>query len=342
MFRSYHLKWCFILISILAGGTLVMRLGEVRVWSVGQVLGHIITITILILCCWFTHGFFRNYQLPVDNRVRTITSIVAGTLAALVITYCYDLYFPKELMPPRDIPEYGTLPDFLRRLVAGFFLSMICYIVFNIIFTNNVLQKTRLENEHLKQAHLRAQLISLQQQISPHFLFNSLSTLKNIATDADTKKFVVQLAHVYRYLLNYNEHHVTSLSEELSFTHSYIYILHQRFETALNVTIDVPEDYLDCRIPPLSIQLLLENAIKHNALSPEKPLNICISVNTNEELDVVNNCRPKKVAAESTGLGLQNIRDRFLLLFNRDIRINSTQETFTVSLPLITNERNHN
>ncbi|ACU60142.1 sensor histidine kinase [Chitinophaga pinensis] len=342
MFRSYHFKWCFILIGILAGSTFVIRLGEVRLWGIGQVLGHILSITFLIFSCWLVHAFFRNLKLPIHNRARIIISITTAMVIALGIIYYYDQYLPPGLVPPREAMTGDTFADFLRRLMAGFYLSMICYIVFNIVYTNNILQKTQLENEHLKQAHLHAQLISLQQQISPHFLFNSLSTLKNIAADTDTKKFVVQLAHVYRYLLNYNEHHVTSLSEELSFIHSYLYILHQRFETALDVNIEVPDRYLDCLIPPLSLQLLLENAIKHNVLSPEAPLHIHLSVNSKGELEVVNNCRPKKVTTESTGLGLQNIKDRYQLLFNKDIRVNDTQETFTVSLPLISNERNHN
>ena len=320
----------------------MMRLGEARSWGVGQVFGHILSLTFLILSCWFVHGFFRRQQLHLHNTTRIVISITTGTMVALAITYYYDLYLPPGMLPPRELVLGATFADFLRRLVAGFYLSMICYIVFNIIYANNILQKTQLENEHLKQAHLHAQLISLQQQISPHFLFNSLSTLKNIATDIDTKKFVVQLAHVYRYLLNYNEHHVTSLSEELSFLHSYLYILHQRFETALNVDIDVPDRYLGSLIPPLSLQLLLENAIKHNVLSPEAPLNIHLSVNSRGELEVINNCKPKKVTEDSTGMGLQNIKDRYQLLFNKDIRVNSTPETFTVSLPLISNERNHN
>lgn len=342
MFKSFHLKWCFILIGILVGGTIIGRLGEVRSWTVSQVSGHIASIAFLILCCWFIHGFFRNSGLPLHNKVRTVLSITTATLVAIAIIYYYDLYVSVRFLPPREIPNDGHFADFLRRFVAGFFVSMICYIVFNIIYTNNILQKTRLENEHLKQAHLRAQLISLQQQISPHFLFNSLSTLKNMAGEPDTKKFVVQLAHVYRYLLNYNEHHVTALSEELSFIHSYLYILHQRFEAALNVSIDVPDRYLSCLIPPLSLQLLVENAIKHNMLSPEAPLNIHLSVNNKSELEVVNTYRPKKVAEESTGLGLQNIKDRYQLLFNSEVKVSNTPETFTVSLPLISNERNHN
>ncbi|WP_248282169.1 sensor histidine kinase [Mucilaginibacter robiniae] len=206
------------------------------------------------------------------------------------------------------------------------------------IFTNEILQKTKLENEQFKQAHLRAQLISLQQQISPHFLFNSLSTLKTITHESDTKNFVVQLSHVYRYLLNFNNHQVTKLSEELKFIRSYLYILHQRFEGSLDITIEVPDNYHNCLIPPLSIQLLVENAIKHNIVSPDMPLGILIHVNDKQELIIENTLQPKKSPVESTGLGLQNINDRFRLLFNKEININKANGTFTVILPLISYE----
>jgi LytS/YehU family sensor histidine kinase len=200
------------------------------------------------------------------------------------------------------------------------------------------LQKTQLENEQFKQAHLRAQLIALQQQLSPHFLFNSLSTLKTIAHDSETKKFVLQLSHVYRYMLNINEKQVTSVSDELSFLNSYLYILNQRFESSLRVFIHIPNEFMEYLIPPLSLQLLVENAIKHNALSPEQPLEIRIEVSAGQEIVVTNNYRPKKVPVDSTGMGLQNINDRFKLLFNKPVEVNKTDKAFTVKIPLIVYE----
>jgi LytS/YehU family sensor histidine kinase len=229
----------------------------------------------------------------------------------------------------------------VRRLVGSFFVAMITYVVYSNIDTNDKLQLTRLENEQFKQAHLRAQLLSLQQQISPHFLFNSLSTLKTITRESDTKNFIVQLSHVYRYLLNFNEHQVTRLADELAFIRSYLYILHQRFESALHVHIEVPEAYNNHLIPPLSIQLLIENAIKHNAFSEDKPLQVTIFTNQNQELVVANNREPLKVPVDSTRLGLTNIADRFRLLFDREVSIRQTDESFTVTLPLISYERYH-
>ncbi|MBS7564814.1 histidine kinase [Mucilaginibacter sp. Bleaf8] len=339
MFRKYQLKWCFIMIGILAFGSLVLRPGTFSLLNAGQYIVHAASITTTLLCCWFIHTYLKQSPLPnLSGFANAMFSIACGTVAVMVLACITALLIPHQYMFPENRFRFNYT-DLPRRIITSFFASSICYVVYNNIDTSERLQHAQLENEQIKQAHLRAQLLSLQQQISPHFLFNSLSTLKTIATDSDTKNFVVQLSHVYRYLLSFNERQVSKLSEELAFIRSYLYILHQRFETALNVSIEVPEQYLNYLIPPLSIQLLIENAIKHNALSSEQPLDISICVNNKEMLVVSNTSRPKKVPAESTGLGLQNINDRFRLLFNEGIDINRTPESFTVTLPLKPYER---
>lgn len=342
MFRKYQLKWCFTMIGILAFGSLVLRPGTFSLLSIGQYLVHVISICLTLLSCWFIDIYFKQHpQHNLSNFGNAMLRIACGTVVVMLVAYVLSLCIPQQYQFTENRLRFNYT-DLPRRIIGAFFASAICYVVYNNIDTTEKLQLAKLENEQIKQAHLRAQLLSLQQQISPHFLFNSLSTLKTIATDSDNKNFVVQLAHVYRYLLSFNERQVSQLSEELAFIRSYLYILHQRFETALNVSIEVPEQYLNYLIPPLSIQLLIENAIKHNALSSEQPLDISIRVNEQAMLVVSNTCRPKKVPAESTGMGLQNINDRFRLLFNDGIAIDHTTEHFTVTLPLKPYERyNH-
>ncbi|MBE9586856.1 histidine kinase [Mucilaginibacter sp. JRF] len=329
------------MIGILAFGTLLMRPGFFTILNLGQYAVHLLSITVSIITCWLVQGRFRNAQLPgYSAYAKAVLGIVCAMIVSGAFSYALAFFIPERYFFPENHLGYGYV-DFIRRLVGSFFLSMATYIVLNNLDTSEKLQQTKLENEQFKQAHLRAQLLSLQQQISPHFLFNSLSTLKTIATDDDTKNFVIQLSHVYRYLLNFNERQVSRLSEELAFIRSYLYILHQRFDTALQVSINVPERLMNCVIPPLSLQLLVENAIKHNAISPDQPLLLNVSINQNDEIVVENNYQPKKIPAESTGLGLQNINDRFRLMFNREIRIDHTSEKFTVTLPLISHEHYH-
>ena len=329
------------MIGILAIGTLLMRPGLFKLGNWAQYAVHVVSISSSILSCWFIIGYIKRRQFPgYSAYALSVMGIICAVIVSAIISYALAFFIPEKYFFAENHLGYGYV-DVLRRLVGSFFLSMACFIAFNNLDTNDKLQQTKLENEQFKQAHLRAQLISLQQQISPHFLFNSLSTLKTIATDVDTKNFVIQLSHVYRYLLNFNEREVSRLSEELAFIRSYLYILHQRFETALDIHINVPEQYLNYQIPPLSLQLLVENAIKHNALSPDQPLLLSIEVDADLQLIVKNNYRPKKVPVESTGLGLQNINDRFRLLFNKEIRVSQTTDFFTVTLPLVAHERDH-
>jgi two-component system, LytTR family, sensor kinase len=338
MLRSYQLKWCLILIAIISVSTFLLRLNDLSTITVSQVVSYFIVLIIVISISWCVHAYFRNHHN--NHNGWNILSITIVTLIDVSLVYVFAALLPQSILRP-DVPPNYTFADFFRRLIGAFIVSMISFIVFNSLFTRDLLQKTQLENERLKQADLRAQLSSLYQQLSPHFLFNSLSTLKTIAQDADTKNFVVQLSHVYRYLLNINERHVTRLSEELSFLNSYLYIQLQRFEGSLQVQVEVPEEYHDMLIPPLSLQLLIENAIKHNALSPESPLTIQVTMNSKAELIVCNSRSPKKIPEESTRLGLHNINDRFRLLFNKEIEIVSTLNSFKVTLPLISYDSYH-
>ncbi|SFD07528.1 Histidine kinase [Chitinophaga sp. CF118] len=324
--------------AMIVGYSLV-KLGDTRELNIKHFLTLAVLIVLNVFPSWIVQAYFKQVHLPAFVRnARLAISIIAGVIIALMINYLCALFVPDNLRIPDSSLLEPTFTDFLRRLINSLFLVMICYGFFNIIYTNDILQKTRLENEHFRQLHLRAQVLSLQQQISPHFLFNSLSILKTIATDPDTKKFVVQLSHVYRYLLNVKERDVTSLEEELSFAQAYLYILHQRFENALVVTIDIPEAYYNYLIPPLSLQLLMENAIKHNNVSIEHPLQLEISIQDNAKLVVKNSLLPRKTREESTKLGLQNIAGRYKLLFRKEIEIIKTSDTFVVNLPLISHE----
>lgn len=333
--KRYQIRWCLILITVLLGGTLLPRLSDITLL---QFVANLVLGFCYFFVCWLIQAYFRvSYNGKLTARGRAVVSILLSILFCLGLNYLEELYIPKEILKP-EIAGTFTFNDFLKRLVASFFASMINFIVLNTVFTNNLLQETQLENERLKQADLRAILNSLQQQISPHFLFNSLSTLKNIATDAETKKFVIQLSHVYRYLLSLNDHHLTTVKQEIKFIESYIYILRERFDDALHVIIQVPDRYFDYQIPPLSLQLLIENAIKHNAFSEDMPLYIKVYIDDRERLTVSNNLQPKKHPEISTKLGLQNINDRCKLLLDKCIDVVITDDSFTVNLPIVKNE----
>jgi two-component system LytT family sensor kinase len=141
------------------------------------------------------------------------------------------------------------------------------------------------------------------------------------------------MANVYRYLLDYQKRDLADLKQELEFTRSYLYIIQTRLETALQVSIDPELDHKQYVIPPLTLQLLIENAIKHNAATKQKPLIIDIGLHDGF-LVVMNNLQPKTSVQPSSGIGLNNIDQRYKLLFSKEIKIEIDKKNFTVKLPL--------
>jgi LytS/YehU family sensor histidine kinase len=176
--------------------------------------------------------------------------------------------------------------------------------------------------------------------VIPHFLFNSLNTLNHIVEFEDkkvAKNFINQLSKVYRYILDSREETTIVLSEELEFVDAYIAIQKERFLENLKVDIEIPQQYIHKKVIPLSLQLLIENAIKHNVISKKKPLTIIISVDENNELiQVTNNLQKKSKVMPSTKVGLQNIKQRYKLLAeHQEVVVEETEDNFIVSIPLL-------
>ena len=183
-----------------------------------------------------------------------------------------------------------------------------------------------------------AKFETLKSQIDPHFLFNSLNVLTSLIGEnpAQAEKFTTKLSKVYRYVLEQRNKDLVPLSEELQFAKSYMQLLQMRFEDAVEFTISVSEEIAQQKIVPLSLQLLLENAVKHNVVSSSKPLKVEI-FSANGFLKISNNINPKdSIGKKSTKIGLQNIADRYGLITNKQVEITNNKKTFTVSLPLLT------
>jgi len=335
MFKVYQIKWFFILAGILTVSSLLLRDESISKAKLWEILDYTFKVYLAFAICWIINGFFiiRSFNL-LNYYSKHVLGIAIGVIATFIIGYLTYLLLPDNFLNGK-VNGYERMEDVQKHFTGSFFVSIICFVVFYSVHTADALQNTKLENEILEQAHLRAQLISLQQQISPHFLFNSLSTLKTIATDQPTKNYIVQLSSVYRYVLNFNEQYLTPLGDELGFIKSYLYILNERFEDALQVEIDVDEQYLDLYLPSMSLQLLVENAIKHNMILPESPLRISIASSDNLSLTVENNFQPKKILAEGTGTGLKNIVERYKLIAGRTIDILNDGAKFTVNIPLL-------
>ncbi|MGB8190489.1 MAG: histidine kinase, partial [Chitinophagaceae bacterium] len=198
-------------------------------------------------------------------------------------------------------------------------------------------KETRLEAEQLTKEKLQTQLAGLLQQINPHFLFNSLNSLSALISEdpKQAQKFLSDMSKVYRYLLRTNETELTSLTAELQFIDSYFNLVETRFGAGVKLVRNINEKHQSYLLPPLTLQLLLENAVKHNIVSKSKPLMIEIFSANGQKLVVRNNLQRKKLVVDSTKVGLANIAAKYRLLNKSAIEIEETEHHFSVAIPLI-------
>lgn len=287
------------------------------------------------LCNWLIwqfNFFVDDYQQGATGypswklvlfRVLLIFSV--GTAIVLIIESIVHHYFRAE----GDIWFY-----FLR----GIFHNGIILVIYYAMQLQRRHRDIAIENAQLKEENVHAQLDLLRQQVNPHFLFNALNTLKSMVKSGDPNStdFIVHLAEVYRYLLQSNPNPIVTVAEELGMLRAYSFLLQQRFGESFRLEIDLPENVFSTQLPPLTLQLLTENAIKHNITSLNKPLRIRIFCPDEGHIAVQNNFQPRKSVEKSTGTGLENINHRYKLLTGQEIRIEQQSGNFTVFLPLIT------
>lgn len=221
-----------------------------------------------------------------------------------------------------------------RLTYRGILIGIILYPAAYFLDTQRRLHLHRLKLEQRKHQNVLAELNYLRQQMNPHFLFNALNVLKSGTKEDWIRQYAVQLAEIYRYFLDQNiKTDVIIVSEEIAFIKNYISILKHRFGDAFDVEQQLTDKQFNYYIPPLSIQILIENAIKHNIISRTQPLRITISVE--EHHIVVSNTKRIRFSSEKTGVGLRNLTERYRLLADKPIIIEENEELFAVRLPLL-------
>jgi sensor histidine kinase YesM len=221
-------------------------------------------------------------------------------------------------------------------LAFGFRINLFLHCINAIVFFINRYKKAQLEAEELKKISVEAQFEALRNQVNPHFMFNCFNVLSTLVyKDADTSaKFIAQISNVYRYLLNSQTRKVVPLLEELAFIDSYLYLQQIRFGENLIIKNEITKAAIEGYVAPASLQMLIENAIKHNIVSKNNPLTIRLYKSGNN-IVVSNNLQPKAVQEESTQRGLANIQNRYRLLSDDPVQIVKTESAFTVELPLL-------
>lgn len=280
--------------------------------------------------------FRRRFPEIEDTNKRIflqfLASLVISAIASLVISWFYDLtLFWGRPMGKMDYVYNVFVISIFVFLVSGIYEASFYFARWRVSVT---------EADELKKANLQSQLESLKNQVSPHFLFNSLNTLSSLIEENQEQavKFVNQLSRVYRYLLQSNEKELTTVKDELDFLNAYFFLLKTRFGDGLSLEINLPDDMYGSSIPPLTLQILVENAVKHNIVSVSKPLQITIAACEDDLICVSNNLQKKTLNVVSNGMGLTNIAAKYKLLNKPAIVIDDQSGYFRVTLPLIKNQ----
>jgi len=193
------------------------------------------------------------------------------------------------------------------------------------------------EAENLKKENLQSQLEGLKGQVNPHFLFNSLNSLSSLISEdpEQAERFLDEMSKVYRYLLRTNEDGLTTLDSEMDFIHSYFHMLKTRYGDGLNLETKIDQHYLTYQLPPLTLQMLVENAVKHNMILKNNPLKILIMTTNSGRLVVSNNLQRKDRLVSSNRVGLTNIVNKYRLMKKEEISVRDDGKEFAVVVPLI-------
>ena len=287
---------------------------------------------------WILKRIRWKYPTFEETRKRIIAQLVIFPLSVAVMVAIGTGFFDVTQFWDYDIPLQDYLFDYAVSLLFMLFVAGMNESVY--LFKQWRL--TTIESEEIKQRSLQKQLDSLKNKVNPHFLFNALNSLSSLIEEDEDKAsiFVDELAQVYRYLLQNNEAQLTSLKNELDFIEAYFFLMQTRFGEAIHLDIDVSEKSKKCLIPPLTLQLLVENAVKHNITTLKKPLKMRIFDQNTEgvvTLTMVNNLQKKRTPVVSTQTGLANILNKYNLLRHETIEVIETEDTFKVVLPLINN-----
>jgi hypothetical protein len=252
---------------------------------------------------------------------------------AFVITAFSIIILGLSFTGRKNITSYEWVMGFLHDIFPQIFVSLTCVGYFYL----NLINKTKEKLRQAQEAKTAMELKTLQQNIEPHFLFNNLNVLSSLIESNPDKAndFLSSLAELYRYILQTQTLEVVRIKDELTFAENYIYLLRERFGDAYDFAWEVPENKLNGQmIVPVALQTLIENAVKHNAGSNEKPLPISIRLEE-DSVSVENEIRAKQLTFQSNQSGLQNLQTRYAFLTEKPIEISQTNDSFKVKLPLI-------
>jgi sensor histidine kinase YesM len=255
-------------------------------------------------------------------------SIPLSMIGIFIVRFIIDIVIEKKSI--EIFWENQLFSNYIGSLIVTFVVSLI----YHVIYLYKKLQENKIKEQKIIAGNANAQFETLKSQIDPHFLFNSLNVLSSLIEEnpENAQKFTTSLSKIYRYILEQKDKELVTLQEELNFAKVYMRLLNMRFENSLTFSLPENEISKEKKVVPLSLQLLLENTIKHNIISDEQPLHISVF----EEGDylVISNNLQKKNVFDSGGVGLKNIISRYAILTDKLVFVENNEKNFIVKIPI--------
>ena len=289
---------------------------------------------VLFLVLSFYNFWMKDLLIPKSaKRQYSFLASVLGNIILLLILIRIDLVFEAKVNPRIT---YISLTDAMLYSLKHIAFVVIAILVPYLLIQLQKVKETEVRLALINEDKAKADLAALRSQINPHFFFNTLSSLSAVVRNAPKEEsldFIQELSNMYRYTLTSRKSDLVTLAEELAFVKSYVFLLERRWEGLVSFTIDISTEFNNCKIPPMSIQTLVENGVQHNIISQDHPLIFNIRID-DDHLSVSNNLN-KKENSEGLGSGLSNLNHRFELIAGKQIVIRQSGSHFIVKLPLI-------
>ncbi len=271
----------------------------------------------------------------------SLRGLVTGFIGslALSLTVIFLLHVFEEVIYNDKSFDYFLANEKPSNYLAGIIITFFITLSVHAISFYKAYNENKVKEQKIIAGTANAKFESLKNQIDPHFLFNSLNVLSSLIEEnpENAQRFTTSLSKIYRYVLEQKDKELVSVDEELAFAKTYMNLLKMRFENSLFYEIPTTEINPEAKVVPLSLQLLLENTVKHNVVSEQRPLHIRIYVE-GDYLAVQNDYQKKEVLQERQGVGLQNIINRYGIITNRKVLIAQNEKTFTVKIPILTKQ----
>ena len=307
---------------------------EWRIWVFSYPL-----IFLIGALSWYSHISYDHLvekKYPGLNQsmqrilLKALVVVIIMPPSILLILFVYDRF---------SIFDYRwSENDMWMGLILGWCVNLIFETLYEMDYMLTKYKESVQEKESLRQLSEKQEFDTLKGQVNPHFLFNCFNTLSSLITEdrVRAEKFLDELSKVYRYLLRNNEDGLTTVQNEIRFIESYYQLLQTRHGEAVQINTEIDKRYDQYLLPSLSLQLLVENAVKHNIISKQQPVHVVIASTPPGYLTVTNNLRKKtKSSVESTGIGLANIREKYRLLNRQDVTVEETADQFIVTIPVL-------